>query len=769
MFMEGPAVPLFATLVMSLQPFLMDTESRGLPSTSTFASTFYSLVAACWVLSTEDHVKVWMPALIQRLRQVQLVAQLSATEGSAYTRAMRRRKLAPQPVELQHMASANNGATNVFRLWNVDTERPPVALPGAAAQWLPPPPPFPLRSELSPEKASGSAFLPLCGPCGGFPTQGSTGRERPPALPPAEGPLLVVEPGPPERAKEPRKIVLKPFARVVRPPGRRAKSRQTQPTESACCVLSCGSPPAPWLTNTEETAAFSPTMRSTSFDQQTNWEAASHRSVQAAHRRVSAASSPFHRRDGPASKGRGEEASHSCWSPCAGGDVCTSEERSASADVLDEGGDVPPVPSSGAVVGRPPEHRLKIRYIPEGLEDVETSLPVDEEDDGTQDRLRKPSQAATVEVFLDEVRLAREQVIADEKSDGEPDVRAVLTGPNLKPLCINFKAQGAAGGREGRPPAVYLTEPDSKDLEGAKHAQDSSGLARSPRRELLSTEQLLQQQQFQLELQQLQLQQLQLQQQMHQEILRQAAPPEPVYPRYDGGQNLSPNIPCATATIRFGDLSKAGSDWQTAIGGQGDLQGDSRESAAAPHGSSHASRTEIPRKAEAGTSSARGETQKEGPSQQQTDQPEPGRGWSRAPSGSRQRSFDNLRLVKPVDIIAYPSALPPPTSLTRARRPPTPLTPLHQRPGTGGPVVCTVQVPNVLLLEAEGSRPSGDGREPWWPGCTARCEVNQEPVRMQLVPAPASIQTRAREGPVFQRQRTKSQSSSSSTAAPLPR
>lgn len=40
MFMEGPAIPLFSTLVMSLQPFLMTTESRGLPSTNTFAATF---------------------------------------------------------------------------------------------------------------------------------------------------------------------------------------------------------------------------------------------------------------------------------------------------------------------------------------------------------------------------------------------------------------------------------------------------------------------------------------------------------------------------------------------------------------------------------------------------------------------------------------------------------------------------------------------------------------------------------------------------------
>lgn len=63
--------------------------------------------------------------------QIQLVAQLSATAGSAYSRALRRRKLAAQPVELQHMAAANNGATNVFRLWNVDTERPPAAAPGA--------------------------------------------------------------------------------------------------------------------------------------------------------------------------------------------------------------------------------------------------------------------------------------------------------------------------------------------------------------------------------------------------------------------------------------------------------------------------------------------------------------------------------------------------------------------------------------------------------------------------------------------------------------
>lgn len=52
-------------------------------------------------------------------------------------------------------------------------------------------------------------------------------REGAAALPPGDGPLFVVEQGSPEGLKEPKRITLKPFARVVTP-ARRGRARQSR-------------------------------------------------------------------------------------------------------------------------------------------------------------------------------------------------------------------------------------------------------------------------------------------------------------------------------------------------------------------------------------------------------------------------------------------------------------------------------------------------------------------------------------------------------------
>lgn len=91
------------------------------------ATSRRSLVAACWIISTEERVKVWMPALIQRLRQVQLTLHMSKLGDKYFSRGEALRRPRETPVDVKDMAKANKGFLDRFRLWNVDPTRRPLS------------------------------------------------------------------------------------------------------------------------------------------------------------------------------------------------------------------------------------------------------------------------------------------------------------------------------------------------------------------------------------------------------------------------------------------------------------------------------------------------------------------------------------------------------------------------------------------------------------------------------------------------------------------
>ncbi|KAL8439115.1 hypothetical protein Efla_007544 [Eimeria flavescens] len=170
-FLGGPAVPAFACLCMSLAPYAVEVEQGGPLHAATFSSLFESLIAACWIISTEEKVKVWMPSLIQRLRQTQLTLHLARMGDRYMSSSKPLRKPARQPVEPRRFASSNNGMLDSFSLWNVDPLRP--ALPEGALRAPGEPVYVPLRGP--PVSAEAPCCLPLCvGP-----------RPPPPPQPPA--------------------------------------------------------------------------------------------------------------------------------------------------------------------------------------------------------------------------------------------------------------------------------------------------------------------------------------------------------------------------------------------------------------------------------------------------------------------------------------------------------------------------------------------------------------------------------------------------------
>ncbi|KAL8269651.1 hypothetical protein Esti_006406 [Eimeria stiedai] len=166
-FLAGSAIPAFACLYMSLAPFVVELEQGGPLRAEAFSSMFESLIAACWIISTEEKVKVWMPSLIQRLRQTQLTLHMAQMGDKYFSANAKLRKPTKQPVDARRFASANNGMVDSFALWNIDPMRRP--LPEGPVE-APPGPRFmpeplhhqPMRG--APVVESSCCFPPFAGP-----------------------------------------------------------------------------------------------------------------------------------------------------------------------------------------------------------------------------------------------------------------------------------------------------------------------------------------------------------------------------------------------------------------------------------------------------------------------------------------------------------------------------------------------------------------------------------------------------------------------------
>ncbi|ESS32371.1 apicomplexan specific, related protein [Toxoplasma gondii VEG] len=706
MFMEGPAISLFSVLVMSLQPYLMTNDSQDLPTADVFVSTFYSLVAACWVLSTEDRVKIWMPALIQRLRQVQLLAQLSSFEGNVYTRTMRRRRLASQPVELAQVAGANNGARDVFRLWNVDPNR---RLPaGQRIDESDSPRLLRLGRPGLPDSPSGEnppwQF-------GWFGAKREAGRERDAGeksrgfveqtLPSDRNLVLSGIAAPSSGGKAAQTLVLRPFARVV-PPRRRPSPRQ-QPQApgppASSCLLSCGPPSS---CRSEATAQHS-----------------------------------------------------FAWSSPCGPSEPPSEFRS----FLGGSSQLPRQESVGVSA------HLDAGSVYADQTRKPTTVKICLDDASASGRLAVvPAFASVSSSAVSGLRDLR--VVGGQETRGgdrvpegrEPDARAILVGKNIQPVCLNFSKDESSA-------RVYVTEVG--DEEKAKLGVAGDATKAESQSELnRALEPLLQCQQMQLELQRLQLEQIQLQQ----ETLLQARQAQP------------PSQSATTAASRLDEKSPS----QLPISVRVELP---------PEAIKRALREA------SGTSGRRPDSAspQPGPVQAST---VPFRGGDRSrapavPAASGEAFGPQKVLPKPVSIFAYAMQRPAPTPVrydgTNLAFLPKHAGLVASRPTCQAPRGVSMQVPNLLSKQADErgdacawtaclTEPEGNATGPWtcWPEqLRATCDGGiregralycTEPPTMEacqraggqaddppsrgFIPLPPSIQARARDRPVFGRQRT---------------
>lgn len=80
-FLESKCIEIFSGSVMSISKYLNERGAK----ISKIRNIFEMLVSACWVLGDEKKNKIWTTALIQRLRQIQLLTQLTTLEKWSYS------------------------------------------------------------------------------------------------------------------------------------------------------------------------------------------------------------------------------------------------------------------------------------------------------------------------------------------------------------------------------------------------------------------------------------------------------------------------------------------------------------------------------------------------------------------------------------------------------------------------------------------------------------------------------------------------------------
>ncbi|CDJ36713.1 uncharacterized protein EMH_0023100 [Eimeria mitis] len=396
-FLEGPAIPVFAVACTALAPFVLALKDEGPTRAQQFVGMFEALLAACWVISTEEKVKIWMPSLIQRLRQTQLVLHMAQMGDKYFINRTRLQKPAKIPIEPRQIAAANNGFLDPFALWNVDPMRRPLA--ETPVEYPGPPLYYP--------GPRGSTLEAVCPPCC--------------LLPPSRPPPRPI-PGRPSKKNvtlfdsEENRYELYPLGPQVFPLHRRRQNLHlsNNNTRDGRSVRSCCSGPP------SGTAVFS-------GGPQDKWAHVPQRAVDVSIQTAAQLRPPA---------AGGQDAFAPTWTresgrpsgtpggnPTAGGPLPPGAPQAPCAPTSRA-----PAPFSGSE-----EPRVKIRYV-------------------TDDSGADNAQKNTVEVYIDDV-LVHEQALPSEQDLACTEFKAVLSTPNGLPVVLNF----ARNGEDGKP-TVYITD-----------------------------------------------------------------------------------------------------------------------------------------------------------------------------------------------------------------------------------------------------------------------------------------------------------------------
>ncbi|EUD67138.1 hypothetical protein C922_02288 [Plasmodium inui San Antonio 1] len=121
-FLNSHCIEIFSCCMLSLHKYL---DEKGV-KVDKIKAIFEMLLSSCWVLGSEKRNKVWACALVQRLRQVQLLTQISTIEKWSYSiKKYNDLNIQNFVKDIYNFNNINGSVLSPFQLQNVNIYLPP--------------------------------------------------------------------------------------------------------------------------------------------------------------------------------------------------------------------------------------------------------------------------------------------------------------------------------------------------------------------------------------------------------------------------------------------------------------------------------------------------------------------------------------------------------------------------------------------------------------------------------------------------------------------
>ncbi|SBS83743.1 hypothetical protein POVCU2_0022610 [Plasmodium ovale curtisi] len=121
-FLNSNCIEIFSGCTVSVSKYL----NEGNVKIGKVRNIFEMLLSSCWVLGNEKRNKIWVSALIQRLRQVQLLTQITTIEKWSYSiKKYNDMNISNFVKDIYNFNNINGSILSPFQLQNVNIYLPP--------------------------------------------------------------------------------------------------------------------------------------------------------------------------------------------------------------------------------------------------------------------------------------------------------------------------------------------------------------------------------------------------------------------------------------------------------------------------------------------------------------------------------------------------------------------------------------------------------------------------------------------------------------------
>ncbi|CAD2091813.1 conserved Plasmodium protein, unknown function [Plasmodium vinckei lentum] len=121
-FLNSMCIEIFSGCMVSLNKYLNEKNVK----ISKIRDIFEMIVSSCWVLGNEKRNKIWVSALIQRLRQVQLLTQITTIEQWSYSiKKYNDMNINNFVKDIYNFNNINGNILSPFQLQNLNIYLPP--------------------------------------------------------------------------------------------------------------------------------------------------------------------------------------------------------------------------------------------------------------------------------------------------------------------------------------------------------------------------------------------------------------------------------------------------------------------------------------------------------------------------------------------------------------------------------------------------------------------------------------------------------------------